>query len=302
MMELTGLHFLLTYQCNYECDHCFVWGSPSQSGTMSFSQIEAILQQAKDANSIEWIYFEGGEPFLYYAVLLKAVKEAAGMGFKVGLVSNSYWATTHQDAQICLEPLAGLIQDLTVSSDLYHYSEKLSQEAQSAVKAAEQLGVPIYGIITVAQPEEIDAATAVGQLPQDESKVLYHGRAAAKLAPRAEKFTWTQFTECPYEDLRDPVRVHVDPLGYLHICQGITIGNLFHTKLREIIDSYDPDNHPISGPLLKGGPVELVTRYGLKHEEKYADACELCYKARFILREQFPQILAPDQMYGVFDS
>jgi organic radical activating enzyme len=302
MMELTGLHLLLTYQCNYECDHCFVWGSPSQSGTMSFSQIQAILRQAKDAGSIEWIYFEGGEPFLYYAVLLKAVREAADMGFKVGLVSNSYWATTDQDAQICLEPLAGLIQDLTVSSDLYHYSEKLSQEAQSAVKAAEQLGVPIYGIITVAQPEEIDAATAVGQLPQDESKVLYHGRAAEKLAPRAEKFTWTQFTECPYEDLRDPGRVHVDPLGYLHICQGITIGNLFQTTLREIIDSYDPDNHPITGPLLEGGPVELVKRYGLNHEQKYADACELCYKARFILREQFPQILAPDQMYGVFGS
>ena len=302
MMELTGLHFLLTYQCNYECDHCFVWGSPSQSGTMSFTQIQAILQQAKDAGSIEWIYFEGGEPFLYYAVLLKAVREAAGMGFKVGLVSNSYWATTDQDAQICLESIAGLIQDLTVSSDLYHYSEKLSQEAQSAVKAAEQLGVPIYGIITVAQPEEIDAATAVGQLPQDESKVLYHGRAAEKLAPRADKFTWTQFTECPYEDLRDPGRVHVDPYGYLHICQGITIGNLFHTTLREIIDSYDPNNHPISGPLLEGGPVELVNRYGLAHEGKYADACELCYKARLTLREQFPEILAPDQMYGVFDS
>ena len=28
-MKLSGLHFLLTYRCVYECDHCFVWGSPA---------------------------------------------------------------------------------------------------------------------------------------------------------------------------------------------------------------------------------------------------------------------------------
>ena len=27
-MNLTGLHLLLTYRCNYDCDHCFVWSGP----------------------------------------------------------------------------------------------------------------------------------------------------------------------------------------------------------------------------------------------------------------------------------
>ena len=99
-MKLTGLHFLLTYVCNYECDHCFVWGSPWQSGTMTINQVREILNQAKDIPSMEWIYFEGGEPFLYYAVLVQIAREAAEMGFKVGLVSNSYWATDEEDAEI----------------------------------------------------------------------------------------------------------------------------------------------------------------------------------------------------------
>ncbi len=42
-MKLEGLHILLTYQCTYECDHCFVWGSPWQTGTLTFEQIEKIL-------------------------------------------------------------------------------------------------------------------------------------------------------------------------------------------------------------------------------------------------------------------
>ena len=57
-MKLTGLHLLITYQCTFECDHCFVWGSPWQSGTMTLADIRNILQQAQTLDSVEWIYFE----------------------------------------------------------------------------------------------------------------------------------------------------------------------------------------------------------------------------------------------------
>jgi hypothetical protein len=55
----------------------------------------------------------------------------------------------------------------------------------------------------------------------------------------------------------------------------------------------------VIGPLLAGGPAELVRRYDLPREECYADACHLCYEARRALRDRFPEILTPDQMYGV---
>jgi len=91
----------------------------------------------------------------------------------------------------------------------------------------------------------------------------------------------------------------VDPLGYLHVCQGITMGNIFRQSLVEIVETYDPDGHPIMRPLLRGGPAELARDYGVPHEEGYADACHLCYKARVALRGRFPEVLGPDQMYGV---
>ncbi len=64
-MNLTGLHILLTYQCNYECDHCFVWGSPAQTGVFTLAQLEDVFQQALDLGTIREFYFEGGEAFLY---------------------------------------------------------------------------------------------------------------------------------------------------------------------------------------------------------------------------------------------
>jgi MoaA/NifB/PqqE/SkfB family radical SAM enzyme len=297
-MKLSGLHLLLTYQCNLECDHCFVWGSPWQSGTMILQNIRLILKQAKELDTIEWIYYEGGEPFLYYAVLLKGTQEAARLGFKVGVLSDCYWATEIEDALEWLKPFAGLIQDLSISSDLYHYSEKLSRQAKNACAAAKKLSIPI-GIISIAQPEVKNSISPVGKLTVGESAVMYRGRAVKKLTTRAAKRSWKEFTECSDEDLRQPGRVHLDPFGEVHICQGISLGNVFHSSLSEICKRYDPDSHPIVGPLLEGGPAELIRHYSLSHKESYADACHLCYEARLALRERFPKVLKPDQMYGV---
>ncbi|NOZ26555.1 MAG: radical SAM protein [Chloroflexi bacterium] len=301
-MEVSGLHLLLTYQCSLACDHCFVWGSPWQSGTMGLKEIREILRQARELGTVGWIFFEGGEPFLYYPVLVKGVEEAAHEGFQVGLVTNGYWATEGEDALEWLRPFVGLIQDLSVSSDLYHWDEKLNRQAENAVEAATKLGIPV-GVISIAQPEGVGASAAEGQLPPGESAVMYRGRAAQKLAARApQPRPWREWRECPYENLRDPGRVHVDPLGHVHICQGISLGNLFRTPLREICGGYDASSHPITGPLLEGGPAELVRRYGLAHGEEYADACHLCYEARLALRDRFPEILTPDQMYGAFEA
>ncbi len=289
-MKITGLHLLLTYQCTFECEHCFVWGSPWQNGVMTVEHIERILQQGKRVGSVSSIYFEGGEPFLYYGTLLKGVQMAAGMGFQVGIVSNAYWATSYASALETLKPFTGLLADLSVSSDLYHFDEKVSRQSQNASRAAEALGIPV-GTICVAQPEEADAAHTQGQLPPGEGAVMYRGRAAEKLASRASLHPWQGYTQCPHEDLRDPGRFHVDPFGYLHLCQGIVIGNLYQENLDAICAGFDPDAHPISGPLLSGGPARLVEQYGLPAEVGYADACHLCYSARQQLRQRFPEIL-----------
>ena len=304
-MNLTGLHFLLTYQCNFECDHCFVWGSPRQSGVMSSGDIRFYLEQARQTGTIESVYFEGGEPFLYYATLLNGVRLAAEMGFEVGIVSNSYWAISPEDALETLRPFAGLLTDLTVSSDLFHYDEKLSRQAQYATEAARSLGIPT-GVITVEKPQSCAEAglesglqTGSGQIPLGESGVMFRGRAADRLAPDAPLRPWQGFDACPHEDLREPGRVHLDALGNIHICQGIVLGNLHETALAEICARYDPEAHPVCGPLLAGGPAALVSEYHLPHQEGYADACHLCYSARNTLRAQFTGILTPDQMYGV---
>ena len=44
---LTGIHFILTYTCNFECDHCFLYCSPRAQGTFSIDQMTALLNLAR---------------------------------------------------------------------------------------------------------------------------------------------------------------------------------------------------------------------------------------------------------------
>jgi MoaA/NifB/PqqE/SkfB family radical SAM enzyme len=296
-MKLNGLHLLLTYSCNLECDHCFVWGSPGQGGTMTIAVVDEILRQAAVTESIEWIYFEGGEPFLHYPVLLHGVRVAAAMGFRVGIVTNGYWATDADVGVEWLRPMEGLVADLSLSRDPYH-GEALVPQVEHAQVAARRVGIPT-GVISIAAPECTQAVRAVGQLPDGESALVFRGRAAERLAPKAEGQPWEEFDRCPCEDLREPGRVHVDYGGDVHICQGLRLGNLHRIPLAELCRAWAPNHHAVVGPLLRGGPAELARVHGVTPRPRYADACHLCDATRRALRDAHPQCLGPDQMYGV---
>jgi hypothetical protein len=220
---------------------------------------------------------------------------ANACGFKVGLVTNAYWATNAKDTVEWLKPMAGAVRDFSVSCDLYHSDEKVSIQAGHAVEAAKQLGIPV-SLISIAQPNEMEK----GELPPDESSLKYRGRAAEALTENAGLHSWEQFTSCPYEELEEPSRVHLDPFGYVHVCQGITIGNVFDIPLSQIIGDYDPEAHSIIGPIVQRGPAALFQPEVMN--SRYADACHLCFSARKILRSRFPEILAPGQMYGIESS
>ena len=189
------------------------------------------------------------------------------------------------------------MEDLTISSDLFHFSEKISQQSKYVKIVADQMNIPL-GIICIEQPE-YQTISSFGQISPESSSIMYRGRAAEKLAQKAVFHPSRTYNTCPHENLKDPGRVHIDPYGNMHICQGISLGNLKITSINEICANFNPIKHPILGPLLEGGPFKLVEQYQLSCADAYADACQLCYEARKLLRKQFPDTLLPDQMYGV---
>jgi len=296
---LTGLHFLLTYTCNWECDHCFVFGSPKAKGTFTIAQIRDILAEAKKTGTVESVCFEGGEPFLYYAVMLEGIRLATEAGFSAGIVTNTYWARAEEDAALWLKPLveAGL-GSLTVSDDSLHFGDTEDTPAKRAVRAAEALGIGASAI-AVDEPCVVTGDSGTDELS---GGVMFRGRAIEKMAEGLPLTAAESFTECPHENLADPGRVHLDCYGNVLLCQGLSMGDMWQVPLSELVAAYDPQAHPIVGPLTRGGgggPVELAREYGVKTAPGYLDACHMCYEVRKALVDRFPVFLAPRQLYGL---
>ena len=296
-MELTGLHLLLSYACTWECDHCFVHSSPRAGGTMTLAQIEDALRQAAELGTVTDIWIEGGEPFLFHPLLLATVIRAKALGFTVGAVTNAYYATSEEDALLWLRPLAEAgIDSLAVSEDDYHGTGPAGRTRA----AAESLGLDC-GVICIEPPCVRDDEHEPGE-PILGGGVRFRGRAAERVdASGLPRRPWREFTRCPDEDWERIGRLHLDGHGNLWPCQGVVLGNLERESLADIVRGYDPDGHPVIGPLKRGGPAALAEAHGFDAEPEYLDACQLCYRVRQCLRPRLPEALAPPLVYGVED-
>jgi hypothetical protein len=238
--------------------------------------------------NVEWIYFEGGEPFLYYAQMVEGLRMARDRGFSTGIVTNGYWATSEDDAEVWLRPLAELeVADISFSEDDLHGSGETAP-VKTAIKAAKKMGLPT-GVIQIDSPTQ----------DKDGGTVKFRGRAVDKLAAGLPRRPANQFNECPFEDLQTPERVHVDPYGNVQLCQGLVVGNMWKKPLSQIFAEYDAARHAVCKPLVKGGPALLAETFGVPSEDGYLDACHLCFLTRRALLERFPDHLAPRQVYGL---
>ena len=296
---LSGVHVLLSYTCLYECDHCFLYCSPRAQGTFTLIQVRELLEQSKALGTVEWIFYEGGEPLLFYPLLVESIRLTRELGFQVGVVTNAYQTTSVEDARLWLKPLvdAGL-NSLSISNDDFHAEDFRSGPAAMALEAAAAFGLN-SGAIAIDRPclKENTVEIERGK-PVEGGDTLFKGRAADTLTADLPRRPTASFNTCPHEELVNPERIHVDAGGEVHICQGISIGNVWLNPLAEVMKSYDPETHPIVGPLTRGGPARLLQEMKIQLADEFVDECHCCFVTRRKLLDQYPQVLRPELVYG----
>jgi pyruvate-formate lyase-activating enzyme len=129
-----------------------VYSSPRAKGTFTLDQLKKVFAELSKLETIERIVFEGGEPFLFYPLMHECINMAHSLGFKVGLVTNAYWATSEEDAELWLKPLRDLgVSDISVSDDEFHYEDREASPSRHALNAAKVLGMPC-GPISIDKP------------------------------------------------------------------------------------------------------------------------------------------------------
>jgi pyruvate-formate lyase-activating enzyme len=298
-MNLNAIHVILTYRCTSRCKHCFHFGSPKNNQVFTSSQLRRYIKQITDVPSIRWVFFEGGEPTLYFPLLMQSLKVADRAGLATAVTTNGYWITSVRDMVPWLKHFREAnLNLLQISCDELHGNTRLEHLQRDIVDAASKAGIQCQFVGVSVPPYNDEPVEARRGEMITSGPIVFRGRAVHKLAEPQATWLWSSFDECPHESLDDPYRLHVDPYGELLACQGISLGNLERRTLPEILEAFDPQAHPIIGPLVRGGPAGLATEHEVAHAKGYVDACHLCYGMRRTLRERFPELLAPAIHYG----
>jgi hypothetical protein len=323
---------ILSYKCQARCRHCIYACSPDwpadfiseenlERGLAGLAgKIQPSLRGPQRVGLSDGLHFTGGEPFINFKLLRRAVEIAAGYGIPSLFVeTNSGWCIDDETAEEKLRQLkAAGLHGIMISVNPFYaeyvpfaFTERCIRISQ-AVFGVEN--VMIYqieyyllflklGIKDTLTLEEY-AQMARHERAPARVEMFFMGRATSQLKPLYPSYPARVFFDLPCQPpfLRD-WHNHFDNYGHFMpgFCGGISLGDWFELD-RLLAEGIDTAERPVLGFLIAGnmrGLFNFARDFGYEEAEAgYLSKCDLCTDLRKFLIHQgdFPEI-APRQFY-----
>ncbi len=308
---------ILSYQCNAACRHCMYACSPHWGNHwIAPDDLEQVLGQlartiepapyGPDSVSLSHgLHFTGGEPFLNFPLLCRAVEMASVLGIPSTFVeTNGFWATAEEQTREKLLFLRNLgLKGLMISVNPFYLEYVPFRRTRRCVEAS----LEIFGSNTMVYQLEYYqrflTLKITGKLPLDsylameKAENFFHhveffvmGRApyrlGAKLTGLLSSFPASYFYHQPCDPpfLRN-WHNHVDNYGnYMPgFCGGISLGDarVLDKLLEEEIDG---ERRPVLTLILENdfqGLYHFAGNRGYQESETgYFSKCHLCVDIR----------------------
>lgn len=282
---------LLTYACTARCRMCCFECGPGRKETMSLEEGLIFVRQAAEVPSVHTVVYSGGEPFLFPDLLLALTAEAAGLGLRVKVVTNAYWATDTDTARRRLTPLveAGL-RVLEITADSFHQAHVPFDSVRTALLAANEAGIEIHlaTVVTRSSPKLADVLDRLGPAVRIDKRAelpcLPVGRAGVQV-PREELLLKEGWPEGRCDLLRIPA---IDPTGIAYACCGVAgfipplaLGRPLETPLAVLLER--ATDEPLVLALSLDGPGRLARHLTENGEARrvgtaFVHPCHLCHE------------------------
>jgi hypothetical protein len=287
---------------------------------MTVQDFQNYMTTLSKEQSLSWIAFSGGEPFLFYKTLRRCIQLAHRLGQKnITVFTSGHWGGNQTKAQKKLQELkhAGLTA-IQFSVDAFHQEFIPFHSVHTAIDTARTTGLdeitvisqylgPVYSKNPFNEKTELYLERL--RLPKDfktiRTSLPIEGRACDQLRNHLGSTTTLRNTKCTLpswigETLKNPKTIEIDFLGNVTICPGLCIGNTKTEPLARILQEYDYAQHPIIKTIVENGPDKIPELKQPKRgigNEKHVNACHLCYESRRQLRGCYPESLAPESCY-----
>jgi len=322
---------LLSYRCTSECRHCMYACSPRWTDDwISQDNLQRVLIQlsgrilpspfGSDRIGVNYgLHFTGGEPFLNFDLLAKAVRMAHDLGIPSTFVeTNAFWCIDDQGTREKLTKLkdAGL-NGILVSVNPFILEQVPFERTERAIRIGRGIfhgNVMTYQEFFYSQfntlgirdtlPFEEYVQRAAPHNMLENVELLPMGRVAYALSHLYRKYpAQLFFRESCRDELTRGWHVHVDNYcnymtGY---CGGISLGDA--RDIDSMCQGVDLDERPVLGALVTELKtlVELGAKeFGYKpREEGYISKCHLCVDVRKRMAQETDEFkeLEPREFY-----
>ena len=327
---------MLSYKCPAECRHCMYACSPKWSGDwITVDQLEQFLPQL--AKVIEpspygrqymslnhGLHFSGGEPFLNFKLLLKAVEIAETLKIPSTFVeTNCYWCKTDELTRERLQVLKeNGLKGIMISVNPFYAEYVPFERTDRCIRISQDVfgqNVMVYqleyyhlfkqlGITGRLSIDEYLKLTREKSL-SDRVELFLMGRAAEKLKGLYPGYPSTRFlnTACQPDFLRG-WHNHFDNYGNFMpgYCGGISLGSWFELD-RLLKEGIDLQNRPVLEYLVQAdmtGLLNFALDMGYpERSEGYVSKCHLCLDIRkYLVSKGDYDDLKPREFYEQLTS
>jgi len=326
---------VLSYTCSAACAHCMYACTPKwKSGWISDEHLDALLQQLsrtivpapggpETIGLSHGLHFTGGEPFLKYDLLARAVEKARRLEIPSLFVeTNGFWAANDKDTREKLEHLKTQgLRGIMISVNPFYLEFVPFERTERAIR----ISLDVFGrntyVYQVEYFRQFKELGIKGTLSLDEYlakegiadfarrvEFFLSGRAPFALEGRFERF----FRKGPAglflrEGCQPPFlrewHNHVDPDGnYMPgFCGGISLGDARQLD-RLMEEGVDVSGRPVLGALMKEDLAGLLTyakeQGYTERKEGYFSRCHLCADIRrhLVRNGDYPE-LQPREFY-----
>jgi len=289
---------LITERCDIACAHCWR-GSSSSGNDMSLDEGREYIDQISHIQSVEWVSFTGGEPFLLPDLLNALIRHASTKGLWTECVTNCSWAETPDKTQETLSRLKESGLDVVnISADDFHLEFVPFENIRNCFEAAKSLGLKtiIMGAAQGGGAYRIaDIVNLLGskdvRAPRDQRSTEKYSAIAmetgfipvgrgADVSPDKRLIGSSRIEGPCHLVLRD---IGINPMGELLVCCSAasvhkrgSLGQVKEKGIQRLLGK--TREQPLFKVLSEKGPSSLADSLGIPWREGFVSRCHLCYE------------------------
>lgn len=306
-MEFKGCGILLTENCNAKCKMCCDSRGLVRGKTLTIEELDLILNNIRDCQSINLIGVTGGEPMLYPDLVDHIINFDYGRDVGVTIKTNGFWGGNIDKAKEFIERNKKKIKMISFSYDEFHKEFIDIRNILNIVDIADDLEVSTE-IVGCFLKSGLKPGDIINELGEYAYKTTYAYQPVINTGS-ADTFSDTDFIklmnlnkhEARCIGLLDRTLLINAKLEVFPCCSQVIentlllMGDLHEERLKDVIESID-HNKILHKVFTEGFTpfLRLLEEKKIDYPKQLTSPCELC---GFLFKNDWFLKLLKDENY-----